>query len=226
MRGVRKRSAPGRGAFKRKVRARIMAQRRGRVAIMNGELKFHDVDLDDSTISTTGTVTASINLIPQGVTEITRVGRKCTLRSIMWRYDVSLAEVDAQPTAVSGDIVRMILFIDKQANGATATVLDILKSTDYQSFNNLNNSGRFRTLMDKSIALNYLTLGSDGGGVVSSAEIIRQGTFFKKINLPVEFSAATGAITEIRSNNIGVLLISRNGIGIFNSKFRVRFSDR
>ena len=58
--------------------------------------------------------------------------------------------------------MRVMLYHDKQANGATAAVLDILESADYQSFNNLVNSGRFRILMDRTYAMNYLTLASGG----------------------------------------------------------------
>ncbi len=190
-----------------------------------GELKFHDVDLDDAAIATGGTVTPSICLIPQGVTEITRVGRKCTIRNINWRYNVSIQEQDAGADPRNGDTVRVILYLDKQANGATAAVTDILESADFQSFNNLSNSGRFRTLYDKTHTLNYLTLASDNAGVVSSAEVTRDVMVFKKCGFPIEYSSTTGAITEIRSNNIGVLLISRTGASGFASKFRLRFSD-
>ncbi len=197
----------------------------GRYAPARGELKFHDVDLDDAVIATGGTVTPSINLIAQGITESTRVGRKCTIKSILWRYSINLVEQDAQATAASGDTIRVILFWDKQANGATATVTGILQSADYQSFNNLANSQRFRVLHDKTRTINFQTLASDGAGVVSSADVLRDYTFFKKCDIPIEFSDTTGAITEIRSNNLGVLLISRNGTTVFGSKFRLRFSD-
>ena len=50
-------------------------------------------------------------------------------------------------------------------------------------------------------------------------------SFYKTCNMPIEYDSTTGAITEIRSNNIGVLLLSRNGVCTFGSKFRVRFSD-
>lgn len=226
--------------------SRARAQRRGRAAAIRarrfvpgynrtggfygryagaGELKFHDVDLDDAAIATAGTITASINLILQGVTEVQRVGRKCTITNVNWRYNISLAEADAVADPRNGDTVRVIMFLDKQANGATAAVTDILESADWQSFNNLSNSARFRTLYDKTHNLNYLTLASDGAGVVSSASVARESTFFKRCSVPLEFSATTGAIGEIRSNNIGVLLISRTGASTFGSKIRLRFSD-
>ncbi len=210
---------------KRQAPPRKFQEFRGRTAVLGGELKFHDVDLDDAAVATAGTITPTINIIPQGVEEDGRVGRKCTITHINWRYNVSLLEQDAGATPRNGDTVRVIMFLDKQANGATAAVTDILESADWQSFNNLSNSGRFRTLHDKTYDLNYLTLASDAAGVVSSAEVNIEDAFYKKCSIPIEFSAATGAITEIRSNNIGVLLISRSGAGGFVSKIRLRFSD-
>ncbi len=191
---------------------------------LDDELKFHDVVFDDAVIDVGGTVEDSIVKIPQGVTEVQRLGRKCTIRKIGWRYELILPEIDALATASSSDIVRVMLFHDSQANGATAAVLDILETANYQSFNNLVNKGRFNILMDKTLTLNYQTLASDGAGVVSSAMVTKSGTFFKSCNIPIEFNSTAGAITEIKSNNIGVLLISKNGLLALNSQFRIRFT--
>ncbi len=191
----------------------------------SGERKFHDVTLDDNVVSAGGTTTNSLNLIAQGVTESERIGRKCTLKSISWSYDFKLPEIDAQATPAAGDTVRLMVYLDKQCNGATATVTDILESADFHSFKNLANSSRFVTLLDRRVELNYEGLASDGAGVVSQAQNIQYGSWHKACNIPIEFDSVTGAITEIRSNNVGVLLMSINGVAVFKSKFRLRFSD-
>lgn len=191
-----------------------------------GELKFHDVDLDDAAIAQAGTLTASINLIPQGVTEKTRVGRKCVIKSILWRYTIDKATTTS--TASGGEIVRVVMFVDKQCNGATAAVAGaggILETDDYQSYNNLANSGRFRILYDKVHMANSTAAAGDGTANDTFSRFIT-GKFYKKCNIPLEFDSTTGAITEIRSNNIGVLLLSKTGaITGFDSKIRLRFSD-
>ncbi len=197
----------------------------GRYSGPQGELKFHDVDLDDAVITAGGQITATINIIPQGVTEVQRIGRKCTLKSINWRYQIGLPEVDAQADPSDSDTVRVIMYLDKQCNGAAAAVTDIMESADYQSFRNLANSGRFQILVDKCHTLNHITLASDNAGVVSQAIMNRDGSFYKKVNIPIEFNSTTGAIGEIRSNNLGVLLLGQSGIAGFNSKIRLRFSD-
>ncbi len=205
---------------------RAPARARGRKAgFIPPELKFHDVDIDDGTISNTGTIQTSLNLIAQGLTESDRIGRKCTVTAVNWRFQIAIVESDAAGTPQPTDVVRVLMFLDKQANGAAAVPLDILETADYQSFNNLSNKSRFRTLMDRTYTLNYTTLASDGAGVVSSCEHFITDTFFKKVRIPLEFSAGTGALTELRSNNLGVLLISRGGTSAFESKVRIRFSD-
>ncbi len=190
-----------------------------------GELKFHDVSLDDLVVSNTGTITNSVNLIGQGVTESERVGRKCTIKSFNWKYIVSIPTQDAVATPFPSEVFRIILFIDKQCNGATAVVLDILETAVLTSFRNLANTQRFVILYDKIHNVQQQTLASDGAGVVSSSAIQYMYNVYRKLNLPIEFSSTTGAITEIRSNNIGVLLISANNVGKFDSEVRLRFSD-
>ncbi len=198
----------------RQVRARFAGPRAG------VEWKFHDVDLDDALIASTGTITPTVNIIAQGVTESTRIGRKCTLRTIAWRYNLNMVSVTNMAT--TSVTVRVMMYLDKQANGETATVTDILESDNYQSFNNLSNSGRFKILHDKFVTLHAPSAIAGP----SSGEMDKNGTFFKNVSIPIEFSGATGAIAEIRSNNIGVLLHSRiNDLVKFDSKIRFRFSD-
>lgn len=197
----------------------------GRYSGRDAELKFHDVNLDDAVVAGGGVVTPTVNIIPQGVTESERIGRKCTIKSINWRGTITLPEVDAAVTPGNTEYLRVILYLDKQCNGATAATTDLLESADIYSFRNLANSSRFTFLLDKLHVLNYQTLASDGAGVVSSAAVARQFTLYKKCDIPIEFSSTTGAIGEIRSNNIGVLLLCSSGTASFYSKFRLRFSD-
>ncbi len=180
------------------------------------------MDLDDAVIAVNGTITASINLIAQGVTESQRIGRKCTIEHILWRWNIQQkSQAVMSATSIT---VRLIVYHDKQANGAAASVTDILESDNFQSFNNLSNSGRFRILYDR--VMSKQQDGSIAGPVTNEWEV--NGSFFKKVSIPIEFSAATGAIGEIRSNNIGVLILGGANSGsnaTLDSKFRLRFSD-
>ncbi len=190
------------------------------------ELKFHDIDVNDASVAQNGTIVEdSCCGIAQGTTEAERIGRKCVIKSINWRFNISLIAATANTN--TAETVRLILYLDKQCNGATATVTGILESDNYQSFNNLANKGRFRTLMDRTYQLNSPS-GSGRGttDTLAFGEYSVDDSLYKKVNLPIEFDSVNGVITEIRSNNIGVLILSKEGnIAVLDSKMRLRFSD-
>ncbi len=186
------------------------------------ELKFHDVDIDDAVIAQAFSVQAGVNLIAQGVTESTRVGRKCTIRSIHWHFVIELQGATAKGN--TSDVVRVMMVLDKQANQALPANTDVLESTSFLSFNNLSNRKRFRTLMDRTYTLVAQAGGGDGT-TEDYGEDQQWDEFHKKVNIPIEFNAAAGAITEITSNNLVILLASENGTSTFTSKVRLRFSD-
>lgn len=187
------------------------------------ELKFRDFNTDMPTMASAGTIRESFCTIAQGTGESNRIGRKCVIKSINWRFKIELP-ITTGTSAQPSDVVRIILYLDKQTNGAAATVTDILENALYQSFNNLANKSRFRTLMDRTYDMNYTAAAGDGAANDWAATKVSD-TFFKKCNIPLEFDGTTGLITELRSNNIGILAISDNSICILEGQFRIRFSD-
>ncbi len=195
-----------------------------RIPAYTGETKFHDVEVNDAVIAGGGTIqnAGSINLIAQGVTESTRVGRKCVISAINWRWQVKLPAATAAASTV--DEVRLIMYQDKQANGATATTTDILEAVTVHGFRNLSNVNRFKILYDERMTLKAGGAAPSGAALVFS-EDMKIGAFYKKCNIPLEFSATTGAITEIRSNNIGILALSDEGLCELDSDVRLRFTD-
>lgn len=187
------------------------------------ELKFHDLDVDDAVVATNGTIAqASCNIIAQGTTDSTRIGRKVTIKSINWRFRIGNTNVN-QATARC-PVVRVVLFLDKQCNGTAATVTDILETDNYQSFNNLANKSRFVILFDRTYKVENAAGAWDGTGTDWAANVT-MGSFYKKCNIPIEYDSTTGAITECRSNNLGVLLLSDQGTASFESKMRLRYTD-
>ncbi len=221
MKRKRSNSNGRRGAKKARARTRIVY----RAPVT--ELKFHDLDIDDAVIATGFTVQNVLLTIPEGNGEEERIGRSIVIKKIGWRFRITLPT-----TAVAGetgDTARIVLIHDKQANGATPASTDVFESNDFQSFNNLSNNRRFRILMDKTYSIRSQA-GSGRGttDTLSYAENQIDDTFFKECNIPIEYdnSAATGAITTIRSNNIVCMLSSASGFVGFSSKMRFRYTDR
>ncbi len=198
----------------------------GRYAGRNAELKFKDLDVDDAIVATGGVLTTSINLIAQGTGESERIGRKCTIRSIFWRGSISLPEGELQGAPGDAERFRLILYLDKQCNGAAATALGILETVGVDNYRNLANSGRFDILYDKRFTLNYLTLSHFAVNSFSHSRMARDFSFFKKCEIPLEFDNTVGALTELRSNNLGLLIVTETGNGGLISSVRLRFSDQ
>lgn len=172
------------------------------------------------------TVADSINEIVQGTGESERIGRKVTLKGIYWRGLVSLVPNPVVAPAQAKDVYRFILYLDKQANGQLAAPADIYNATNlgFQSFRELANTQRFRILVDQTRSITAAAGATGVGPYITPEHNIIGG---KRCNIPIEFSGNTGAIAEIRSNNIGILMFSAGGVNLDVSfNIRIRYSDK
>lgn len=195
----------------------------GRYTPGSGELKFHDQNNSHFNVSNTGLIAANtIVNVAAGTGESQRVGRKIRIKSLHLRYTVTLQQTTTLTDTDDG--LRVIVYHDKQANGAAAVTTDILETGDYLSFNNLSNKNRFTVLCDKYHDMSSQAGAFDGTNDQFARKTITK-TFHKMLDVPIEFSSTTGGLTEIRSNNIGILVISDNGVVDFIWQSRVRYSD-
>lgn len=172
--------------------------------------------------------TGTLLQIAQGDQTYQRNGRKIVIKSIFARLDVTLpATVTA---ANGGDIYRIMLVLDTQCNGAAPAVTDVIsypgQTLSQMSYNNLENSERFRTLADVMRPINA-SAGGMAGATGSSALCSHFLKINKKCNIPVEYSttATTGALATIKSNNIFLLAISRGGLVLLSGNVRIRYTD-
>lgn len=185
------------------------------------ELKFFDKTNNINPVGPTGNIYSTLNNVAIGTGESDRIGRKIIIKAIHVRFDVSLDSQSAPVSLPEGETLRVILYVDKQTNGAAAAVADILETAHVRSYKNLVNTGRFRIMYDKYININYLTLNNND----DSAGVKRHYAINKRCNIPIEFSGTTGTVSEMATNNIGMLLISQTGQVNWNSHSRIRYSD-
>lgn len=163
---------------------------------MKPELKFFDTALAFAFDRTAEVpATGQLTLIPQGDTESTRDGRLAMIKSVQIKGVMSF---DPAAAATASAACALYLVLDTQANGAAAAVTDVFTSNAIESqLINLNNSGRFRIL--KRWIWTYAPSAGVGGALNSVEKTV---DFYKKCNVKVDWSSTTGAITEIRSNNL------------------------
>lgn len=122
-------------------------------------------------------------------------------------------------TAVAGDFgdtpamtVRVILFVDEQANGAVPLATDLLQTVTATAHLNPNNRERFKVLMDKEICLDsygFKVWGVTGTetrwGIDGGAASARCGKKYKKLTVSTIYNG--GATADIGSIQTGALYL-------------------
>lgn len=217
------------GGYRRRVRRRRGGPR-ARLCTLPAEKKFIDAVWASVAISTTWTSPASdlgqsLVLIPQGVTEITRVGRKCCVHNVNFRGAIHQA---AGTVSTGGhNLVRIMLVHDSQANGANATMTDIYENstTGIHSYRNLANQGRFRVMWATQFMFNAPLAGLDA--TLQQPAQIKAFGFSKKCEIPIEYDGTAGAIGEIQSNNLFLTICAHQTTSALtiSGRCRVRFVD-
>jgi len=166
---------------------------------------------DTSPLFSTGAATWTIkciNDVGQGTTAITRIGRKIVMKSVY------LQGVGACSTAC-----RIIVFYDRQSNGAAPSATDVLTSNTLMAMQNLDNRDRFIILadifpgkQDEDLCLN-----------------VTNGLGWKryiKCNLETIYGGNAGTVADINSG--GLFVMAHCNSGTFNGETgiqRVRFID-
>lgn len=188
------------------------------------ETKYFDTNINETGITATGTIIPSLNLVAAGTADNQRIGRELKIKGVYIRGQF---EFNASTTVTSSLKMRMIIYLDKQCNGAAATLGDILHTSvitaPVNAFRNLDNAKRFKILKDKRLQINRTA--HDGTNFAEYAVNFNFAWTPKK-PLSVEFSGTNGQITEIRSNNIGILLVSNTASALaeFNGGARIHFN--
>jgi len=162
--------------------------------------------------------------IAQATGESGRIGAKVQCTRINCRFTLLRNSLSQAVTGL-GASTRIILLIDKQANGALPTAVEILKNDDFYSYYNLNNTNRFIILKDKVITQNH----SSAIQTASTTGVWnRPISFFKysrKISVPITYNNTTGAVTEVKSQNLVMLMVSTDASSTLDGYTRVRYLD-
>lgn len=190
-------------------RKRIMA---------DAEIKNFDTIKTSTVVPIAGIVLqTSLNKMAVGITPNQRIGRKIMIKSVECRFTIYL-----DGTSKSSDIMRIIIYCDKQSNlSSTVNINDILSDkiggvVDIHSFYNLDKQERFEICYDKTFEI--------------EAHSGTTGSFDSHLT-PVEiylWSQDKQILFDginTTSNNYGILAVSDEGGCKFRGKTRVRYID-
>lgn len=183
------------------------------------ELKFTDVEVTGSAVTTAGVITL-LNGVAQGTDYTQRIGRKTCMKSILW----NAALLSNGGTIPLGDMIRLLIVYDTQPNSATPAVTDILAVADPFSPMNLNNRDRFHTIFDHKLPLNPAAFTT--GVPTAGNPISYYKQKYKKLSKDVIFSGTGATAGSIQTGAVWMLQISYLTAAYnLDSYTRIRFHD-
>lgn len=157
------------------------------------EYKLKDKTMTGA-VSTSSTI-YRLTEIAQGDTESSRDGMRLTIKGLRWKGNV-VADTSAENT-----IIRMIVFLDRQTDGATPADTDLLEDADTAGLPNRDNRNRFWIMSDK---LYSLTTGSRTAFAFDWYKRFKKG-------ITVHYKGSGSAVTDAKENQVFMLLISNQG---------------
>jgi len=118
-------------------------------------------------------------------------------------------------------LVRFIWFVDRQSNGTTPTLTQVLQSASFTSVYNttnvIGNGGqRFWIVADETKIVNP-------GTAVTTALPLQRKTF--NLKMPVTYLASTGAATDVGTNNVWCFAICNNATCTVRHQCTVTYTD-
>jgi len=191
-----------------------------RAVRMSKELGYVDVAVANYVLNTSGQC-VHLNVVPQGTTVNTRVGKKIRMKGIQCR-----GFMKNDTTAILNDVAFMIVY-DRRPTGSLPAITDILVSASSTAFNNDANSGRFQILKRED----YTLTGNPLNATTITERTVVEGSFFLGLkDMPTVFKAAgTGAIGDIEQGALYLLTVGNVAAGTAAATatlaFRVRFMD-
>jgi len=222
----------GKGRFAKAPRRQFVPRTMG--ALANSESKYFDLFLSATAISEATSWTGS-ELDPAGYDTLcdpsegadidNRIGRKIAIYKIAIRGVIDTTALPDVADIVSAPAVRLILYMDKQTNGAQSLGTDVMAAPGaanlplkFSTFQNLNNLGRFRVLRDVVFQPRTVTAGTDGANTTSQN--------MQAIPFKMNVNFRTPVIMKFNSTNAGTIGdIVDNSFHLIGTKSNAAFAS-
>lgn len=156
--------------------------------------------------------TQCINALGQGDSASNRTGNSVVGKNLQVKLTVQ------QTGATANQTVRVIIFLDKQPNGALPAVGGaggVLQTAgNYQAFLNDGARARYRILMDKTFSVQ-----------TSGPSIINYKKFIPLRDIQTRYGQNLGTVADIQTNALGILYIGDTSLSTLTYNIRYRFVD-
>ncbi len=194
---------PYRRHRRRRTRRKPVALRAVRRLARFVDTELHEIETNNNFVNVTQTgVQVLLTPIATGDDRIDRNGDQVTLRRADVRWTILVGATDS--------ILRVILFMDRQANGAVPTLADVLSVPTFPlvSMINVDNKKRFKIIMDRCYRTNV------NGDHVTACY---RKTF--KLSNKMRFDGASATIVDIVSGPVYCLALSDQAGGANSPDF-------
>jgi len=196
--------------------ARGMNQAVRGLQIARGEFKSVDVNLNGACDTTAGGRMVLLNGMARGDDISGRNGREVVMKSIEAKFNLYV-------TAGTGvdQTHRVVIFYDRQANGAAPVMLDVLSAATAYAPRNLENRRRFKIIYDRTVPLN-------ASAEAGSHKVLR---FYRRLNHPTTFNAGNaGTVADITTGSFYMLFYGNIAAGATagaaTGACRMRYEDK
>lgn len=210
-------------------------------------MAIKSVDLPDQVIILNGTASPNVLVVPTlGSAFFNRLSNRTRGISLQIRGMVQPGY--SNTVAAAATRCRIIIYYDRQSNGANPAISDILldtrsnasTGTDVKSMINMNNRDRFMILRDRFIICPQIeadgTTGGTVGGIVTDpnnsdgTKGLKYEEFIKLKGLESLYNSTNGGtVGDISAGAFGILAINDDSAGneawIFNFTTRFKFLD-
>jgi len=159
-------------------------------SLVNVEKHPCDVNVAAQTPDNTTGLFNLLTVISQGDNDTDRQGNSILARSvnINLKYQIN--------ASASHTTIRTILFWDKECNGATPTISDILQTTSVMANYNHNTASQYQILADYRVNLS----------ISGQQETTRR--IYRKLQRHVHFDGASGTIGDIQDYALWLFFVS------------------
>lgn len=177
-------------------------------SLVNSEYKYIDSGTVNLTFNNTGTV-SYLTDVAQGLGDEDRIGNTILLKDIYFRYEI------AMNATASATTIRVILFCDKETDGVSPTVGQVLETVNYLAPLNQDSSKRFVVLKDITMSMSIYN------------NRIKAGKFYKILNIHTRYDGTGATVADARQNQFFLLTISNevSAVPTINYNCRIKFYD-